>query len=415
MLISLSMPLQLGLNVKKSGNVSSKNQASSRTVAFGGDSDSEPEANSKNKQNGSSVNAFESQQITYFDDEAPTSRLQAPSRSSKSSQRPTSPPKLKPRNSTVASAPSLSSTRAANKITTDAEAQDSTIFDYDAHFSTSSSSALAAQRRAQSQKEAAERKPKYMTNMQAAASQRKRDYLRAEDKKLQREREDDSAGETEAFVTGAYKERQDEVRRLEAEEKEKERKEEENRGKGGMGGFWKGVWDEDEKRRTELAQGGEGESADVEDVLEKDKELADKARQLNEHGANIQINEEGVVADKRQLLTAGLNVASKSQGANSVPEKERTHAERKDDSKNEWDSRERREARRAMGERHARMVEQQMEEARKRKVEEEVAELQKREMANKSKKTGQDISSAKERYLQRKREAEDRKKFGLED
>ena len=412
---SYKMPLQLGLNVRRP--ISGKSKASSRKppAALGENFNPEGETPSRQvEENGPTRTAQFSRDFTTVNNIAHTAKPPFPVNSTIPQQSSSSVPKSKSRDN-VETAPSLSSTLAAKKITTDAEAQDSTIFDYDAHFSTSSSAALAAQRRTQAQREAQERKPKYMMNMQAAASQRKRDYMRAEDKKLQREREEDPEGETEAFVTGAYKARQEEVRRLDSEERAKEKEEEENREKSGMGGFWRGVWDEDEKRRAEQVEDGEEQLAGSDGELEKEKELADKAKQLNEQGANIQINEEGLVTDKRQLLKGGLNVAIKGKGVNSAPEKERAKAESNEAKINEWNSREKREARRAIGERHARMVEQQMDETKKRNAEEEAADLQKKDLAIKSKKTDKDISSAKERYLQRKREAEEAKRLGIEE
>jgi hypothetical protein len=51
------------------------------------------------------------------------------------------------------------------------------------------------------------------------------------------------------------------------------------------------------------------------------------------------------------------------------------------------------------------MMEEQLEQAAKRAADEEAEERGKLEHASKSRKTEGDISSAKERYLQRKREA----------
>ena len=413
------MPLQLGLNIKKpASKPQSHPPAPKPGLAFGDDDEADiPPPASKikvQKPPPSSKSAIEFSEILTFDGSEEPIQPETYQTSAVNPQKSPSPPKPKKQNARIPQGPSMAETLEARSRLKNAEDEDESVFDYDAHYSTSSSAAHDAQRRAIAQKEAQERKPRYMTNMQAAATQRKRDYLRAEDKKLQREREEDPDGaDKEAFVTNAYKERQEEARRLEAEEQEKETVEQSRRNKGGMGGFWKNVMEEDEERRKGLGDGAQ--YAEIQNELDKEKELAEKAKQLNESGANIAINEEGLVTDKRQLLGAGLNIAArKGAGANSLPEKERGKGETKETS-NEWDSKERREAKRAMGERHARMVEHQLEEAKKRKAEEEAAELQKREMSSKSKKTDGEISSAKERYLQRKREAEERRKQGLED
>jgi hypothetical protein len=60
------------------------------------------------------------------------------------------------------------------------------------------------------------------------------------------------------------------------------------------------------------------------------------------------------------------------------------------------------------------MMEAQLEQATKRALEEGEGERQKIERASKSRKTEGDIMSAKERYLARKREAEEAKRKGEE-
>ena len=68
-----------------------------------------------------------------------------------------------------------------------------------------------------------------------------------------------------------------------------------------------------------------------------------------------------------------------------------------------------------MRERQSRMLEQQLEQALKRSLDEEAEALQSVERAVKSRKTDADISSARERYLARKRAAaaeEEKKKEG---
>ena len=76
----------------------------------------------------------------------------------------------------------------------------------------------------QRKKDQVERKPKYMDTIMASAKIRQRDQLIAEEKKLQREREEegDLYADKEKFVTSAYKKQQEENRRIEEEEKDKE-------------------------------------------------------------------------------------------------------------------------------------------------------------------------------------------------
>jgi Nuclear speckle splicing regulatory protein 1, N-terminal len=66
--------------------------------------------------------------------------------------------------------------------------------------------------------------PKYISNLLTSAATRKLDYIRAEDKLIQREREaeGDEFADKEKFVTQAYKDQMAEVRKAEEEEKKRE-------------------------------------------------------------------------------------------------------------------------------------------------------------------------------------------------
>lgn len=67
-------------------------------------------------------------------------------------------------------------------------------------------------------------KPKYISGLLTSAATRRLDYLRAEEKMIQRERqaEGDEFRDKDAFVTQAYKDQMAEVRRAEEEEKMRE-------------------------------------------------------------------------------------------------------------------------------------------------------------------------------------------------
>lgn len=66
--------------------------------------------------------------------------------------------------------------------------------------------------------------PKYINSLLQSAATRRLDYLRAEEKTIQRERdaEGDEFADKEQFVTQAYKDQMAEVRRAEEEEKKRE-------------------------------------------------------------------------------------------------------------------------------------------------------------------------------------------------
>ncbi|KAJ3038454.1 hypothetical protein HK097_003163, partial [Rhizophlyctis rosea] len=63
-----------------------------------------------------------------------------------------------------------------------------------------------------------------MEGLMRAAAQRKLDLERADERKAQREREEEGEqfGDKERFVTSAFKQKQEELRRLEEEEKRRE-------------------------------------------------------------------------------------------------------------------------------------------------------------------------------------------------
>ena len=303
----------------------------------------------------------------------------------------------------------LSSSFTSKKHADKAEELDANIYDYDAVYDS-----LKPQKKLT--EEDKERKPKYMTNLMAAAEVRQRDARIAEEKKLAREREaeGDEFADKEKFVTSAYKKQQEENRRLEAEEKIREEMEAKKNKGTGMTSFYKNMLEKGEQKHAEVVKAVEEriKTGPVEEVEEeKVKTEADLAREINEKsGGSIAINDEGQVVDKRQLLKGGLNIAAKPKSA------AQSNAAR--DAKAMSD---RTKAsgfvgagggKQAMRERQSRMMEAQLEQATKRALEQEEEEKATLERASKSRKTEGDIMSAKERYLARKREAEEAKKRG---
>ncbi|KNG46434.1 coiled-coil domain-containing protein 55 [Stemphylium lycopersici] len=291
----------------------------------------------------------------------------------------------------------------AEKRAQEALEGDATLYDYDAAYD-----ALHAQKVAKAaaaREDAAEQKPKYMDAMFESAEQRKKDLLRARDKLLQREREaeGDEFADKEKFVTGAYKAQQEETRKAEEEEKKRQEAEEERKKKFGMQSFHKKMLAEQEQQHQEAMEAAaralkEGIKPPVVEE-EKEKTEAELVAELRKQGKNVALNEEGQVTDKRQLLSAGLNIIAKpkpaatASSATAAPKYvPPTHTANKG-------------GRSAQRERQTAMVAEQIEAANKRKADEEAEEQAKLEHTRKSQKTEKDISSAKERYLQRKKEA----------
>ncbi|KAI5465596.1 coiled-coil domain-containing protein 55-domain containing protein [Mariannaea sp. PMI_226] len=396
----MSKPLAFGLNfTKKPG--ASKAGPPRRKPMFGGNDDSDNE--------GATNKEPKAEEIGEFDDfgvpspPKPTSAKPSKSRNGLLSQ----PPKLKSRNQAASAFGDLSSSLTARKNAEAAADIDASVYEYDSVYDS-----IKPQKKAT--KEDEERKPKYMRNLLQAAEVRKRDALIAEEKKIAREREaeGDEYADKEKFVTEAYRKQQEENKRLEEEEKRREEEEAKKNKGGGMSAFYRKLLEKDEQRHTdavkaaeEAAKNGPSETDQSKDQgQEKEKTEADIAKELNEKGASIALNEDGQVVDKRQLLKGGLNLGAKKREP--LPREAERPAERS-----------RREAtggqfgrKQAMRERQSRMIEEQLAESLKRSREDEEAQRQEVERANKSRKTEGEISSAKERYLARKRAAEEEKK-----
>lgn len=309
------------------------------------------------------------------------------------------------------------------KLAKEAEEIDPSIYSYDAVYDS-----IKAQREkkkptnAGDGTEGEEQSSRYMEALMRSAETRKRDQMRARDRLLakKREAEGDEFADKEKFVTAAYRAQQEEVKRMEEEEAKREKEEEERRrknGESGMMGFYRQMLARDEESHDEVMKATEeaarkvaaGELIEAEATSEQksgeEKTEAEIAAELNARGANIIVNDEGQVVDKRQLLSAGLNVATKpkpkvidpSIRASFLPGGSRPGGR---------SSREAFAARDAQRARQTEMIAAQLEQ--KAKEEEEAEKARQKELAekNRSRKTDADVSSARERYLARKRERE---------
>ena len=316
------------------------------------------------------------------------------------------PPKLKAKNQTNTMFGDLSSSLASRRNAEAAAEVDASVYEYDNVYDSFKPKKLAT-------KEDEERKPKYMRSIIQAAEIRKRDALIAEEKKIAREREaegDEYAGK-EKFVTEAYRKQQEENKRLEEEEKRREEEEAKKNKGGGMSAFYRELLNKDEQRHADVVKAAEetskrGPRADESKTQsdENQKSEADIAKDLNAKGASVAVNEDGQVVDKRQLLKSGLNLGAKKKEtprpeANRPAERERKEANGVQIGRKQ-----------VMRERQSRMMAEQLEQSMKRSREDEEAQREEVERAAKSRKTDGEISSAKERYLARKRAAEEEKK-----
>jgi coiled-coil domain-containing protein 55 len=131
----------------------------------------------------------------------------------------------------------------------------------------------------------------------------------------------------------------------------------------------------------------------------RQKSEAEVIEDLRKQGKNVLLNEEGQVADRSTLLSAGLNIIAKPK----PPPATTSGSTKSGTSQPAYQPKSGRQAQR---ERQTQMVMEQIEQANKRKADEEAEEQARVLHAAKSQKTATEISSAKERYLQRKREKE---------
>ncbi|EED21906.1 conserved hypothetical protein [Talaromyces stipitatus ATCC 10500] len=315
----------------------------------------------------------------------------------------------------------LAALHTSRKHAKQAEEIDPSIYSYDAVYDT-----IKAKREKKKPSDNGEDEEpgssKYMEALMRTAEIRKRDQMRARDRLLAKEREveGDEFADKEKFVTAAYRAQQEEVKRMEEEEAKREKEEEERRrrnGDSGMMGFYRQMLARDEESHGEVMKATEevarkvaaGEVVDdttaETESEQKEKSEAQIAAELNARGANIVVNDEGQIVDKRQLLSAGLNVAPKPKtkpsgpsagAATSAVRPGVSAAGRKDAFA----------ARYAQRARQTEMIATQLEEKARQEEEAEKARLKELAEKNRSRKTDSDVSSARERYLARKRERE---------
>ncbi|KAI9370578.1 coiled-coil domain-containing protein 55-domain containing protein [Aspergillus egyptiacus] len=303
----------------------------------------------------------------------------------------------------------LSAMHSSKKHAAQAEELDPSIYSYDAVYES-----LHAKPAKKNEDPEEAGVPRYMTSLLRSAEIRKRDQLRARDKLLAKEREAEGEefADKEKFVTAAYKAQQEELRRVEEEEKAREAEEEERRrknGGSGMVGFYRDLLAREEEQHEAVMKAADEAAKKVQETGgpevsttagEGGKTEAQLAAELNSRGAHIAVNDDGQVVDKRQLLSAGLNVAPKPKqaapvartapGAAATPRVESRQAG----------------GRAGQRARQTEMIAAQLEEQERQRQEAEAARLKEIAERSRSQKTSSDVASARERYLARKRERE---------
>ncbi|KAF8559608.1 hypothetical protein OG21DRAFT_1430543 [Imleria badia] len=308
----------------------------------------------------------------------------------------------------------VASSKAAQKRMEQEMKLDATVYQYDEVWD-------RMQEVKQRQKEAKEvdvkqRRPKYIEGLLTSAATRRLDRLRAEEKMIQHEREleGDEFADKEAFVTQAYKDQMAEVRKAEEEERQREEAEKKKQ-KGaptGMAHFYRKLLEDSEQKHEEAVaavterkpvKGPQGPSLTITKPANftpmPDAELARLAR---EQGKDVELNDDNQIVDKRELLSAGLNLSApntrrvglqmmtKKSADNTEPHVHRAVGAAA--------------SRKEITARRAAEIRQQMEEERERQQEQrERDEEESRQRIFAKRNTEVEVQDAKARYLERKR------------
>ncbi|MDI1488921.1 MAG: hypothetical protein OHK93_008198 [Ramalina farinacea] len=325
------MSLSYGLNIIKKPPIDQRPPPAKRKTIFDDDSGPEdgPDYEDNHLESISTIGGLQKPSSSKPNPRPPTS-----TKSSTSQPPPT--PKKPPK---ISQYGDLSTSHTTQKHSKSAQEIDPSIYDYDAAYD--SLHAVPTTNPSDTKADTL-KQPKYMSNLLAAADVRKRDALRAKEKLLQKEREaeGDEFKDKEAFVTGAYKRQQAEMRALEAEEQEREREAEERKRRegGGMRGLYKNLLERDEERhRGVMLAVEEGRGKKEEEGAKKEEQEKSEVEIAREKG--VQVNEDGQIVDKRQLLGAGLNAGAAPKARPAADGRQRESRGRKPESARERESR----------------------------------------------------------------------------
>ncbi|KAG1756733.1 coiled-coil domain-containing protein 55-domain containing protein [Suillus paluster] len=311
-------------------------------------------------------------------------------------------------------AQNVESSKAARKRMEQEMKVDATVYQYDEVWDRMQDVKLK-------QKEAKEvdakrRKPKYIEGLLTSAATRRLDHLRAEEKMMQREREaeGDEFADKEAFVTQAYKDQMAEVRRAEEEEKQRDEAEKKKR-KGaptGMAHFYRKLLEDSEQQHEEAVAatetkrvvGPQGPAPNL--TITKPPELKPKsdlelAQFAREQGKDVELNDDNQIVDKRELLSAGLNLSAPNTRRLGLQIPKQTTGTSEVQAHQAVGTAA---SRREINERRAREIRQQLEEERERAAKQKEAnEEEARQRTILKRNTQEDVQDIRARYLERKR------------
>ncbi|KAI9291800.1 hypothetical protein K502DRAFT_282735, partial [Neoconidiobolus thromboides FSU 785] len=151
-------------------------------------------------------------------------------------------------------------------------------------------------------------KPKYIQGLLKTAELRKRDRLRAEGRLVEKEKERESElyKGKEEFVTTAYKQQQEELKRLEKEDNI----EDDQSKDGNMFQFYENLLSA-KSRQIEAGIITKEIKKEANSTTTNQSTKEDLLAKALKEGKKIEINANNEVIDKRQLLSAGLNIVRK--------------------------------------------------------------------------------------------------------
>ncbi|KAH7341042.1 coiled-coil domain-containing protein 55-domain containing protein [Rhizoctonia solani] len=322
---------------------------------------------------------------------------------------------------------------------------DSTVFQYDEVWEGMKLAEAKVKAHKEDNPEA--RKPKYMKNLIDSAATRRLDHIRAEEKLMQREREaeGDEFADKEKFVTQAYKDQMAEVRRAEAEEKAREEAErKKNKGLGGgMTHFYKRMLEDSSKSHEAAVAATSSEPApssepttsapgrigpapvanltvtrpprgpkplevapNPDEVLKTGEIKTDGETKtiITADGAQVEINDNNEIVDKRELLSAGLNLSAPNTRNLSMLRAIHGSSAKSDEPAVVHRAAGVAASREEIRKRQQKQLEMQLEEERKRvREEQEREEREERERIVRRRNDEGAVNDAKERYLARKR------------
>ncbi|KAJ7685221.1 coiled-coil domain-containing protein 55-domain containing protein, partial [Mycena polygramma] len=288
---------------------------------------------------------------------------------------------------------------------------DKTVYEYDEVWDKMQESKL--RQKEAKELESKDRKPKYINGLLASAHTRRLDYLRAEEKmmQLEREAEGDEFADKESFVTQAYKDQMAAVRAAEEEEKKRDELLKKQGGaSSGMAHFYRQLLEESEQKHDATVAATQkpviGPSPNL--TITKPPDFTpisdlDLARKAREEGKDVELNDDNQIVDKRDLLIAGLNLSAPN--TRQLGERSKTNLGKPGEEVQAHRAVGTAASRREINERRAREIQQQMEAEEERlKREKERADDEATQRIVVKHNNEDAVQSARERYLQRKRQ-----------